>query len=79
MAESTTNILFVAIDPDAKHGIRELLEQQDFVVYCRATSRRAFQYLSVSDVDMVIIDQEIKDTSAPDFCRRFRVNKDSPE
>jgi DNA-binding response OmpR family regulator len=79
MAESTTKILFVAIDPDAKHGVRELLEQQDFVVYCRSSSRRAFQYLSVSKLDLVIIDQELRDGTAPDFCRRFRVNKDSQE
>lgn len=79
MAESKKNILFVASDADAKYGIRELLEQQDFVVYCRSTSRRAFQYLSVSDVDLVIADQELKDSSGPDFCRRFRVNNDTQE
>ncbi|MFT5126829.1 MAG: DNA-binding response OmpR family regulator [Rhodothermales bacterium] len=79
MAESNTNILFVAIDPDARFGIRELLEQQEFVVHCRSSSKRAFQYLTVSDVDLVIIDQEFRDGSAPDFCRRFRVNKETQE
>lgn len=77
MAETNTNILFVASDAEVKYGVRELLEQQDFVVYCRTTSRRAFQYLSVTKVDLVIVDQELRDSSGPDFCRRFRVNKDS--
>lgn len=77
MAEAKSHsLLFLASQPEDQHGVRDLFEQQGYEVNCRDSGKRGMQYLSVSEVDLVICDWELRDLTGISLCRQLRMHKE---
>ncbi len=65
-------ILFIARDAEERYHLRELLVQQEYEVYSRTNRMRAFQLMTVYQIDLVIVDLELEDGHGLNFIQDFR-------
>lgn len=66
------SVLFVAREPEEKHALRELLAKNGYEVYCRDSKVRAFQLLTIYQIDLVIVDLTLLDATGLEFCQEYR-------
>jgi|GEM_PF-3557563 len=66
-------ILFLSDQGGDQYDIRNLFEEQGFAVHFRDSAKRAMQYLSVSEVALVICDWQLREMSGVIFCRQLRM------
>ena len=67
-------VLFVAENPEENFGIRDLLLAENYEVYCRDSKIRAFQLMTVYQIDLVICDQSLVDSDPITFVRELRTD-----
>lgn len=64
--------LIVAPESDDRGPLEEFLTQNGFGVFCRDSRLRSFQLLTITQVDVIIVADDVADAKSIEFCRDFR-------
>ena len=65
-------ILIIDDDADLSMIISDMLESKDFAVSCAESSEQAFDMLSQTSFDLILLDINLPDSSGFEICRQLR-------
>ena len=71
-SEAKGTVLFMARDPEEQYSLVRHLTEEGYQVFARHTRERAAQLMSVYSLDLIIVDNDLTESSGIEYCHYLR-------